>query len=131
MVFAEFRDGAGNVSEVASDSVEFDDLVPEVVSFDPDGTEDFVQVDTIISIEFSEEVRIDEQHLIVSSDAVDGIWGEIRIDANRVTFVVEEVFRDVEKVSVVIKSGIPDLIGNPLAEAVSYTHLTLPTSDLV
>lgn len=124
MVFAEFRDGAGNVSEVASDSVEFDDLVPEVVSFDPDGTEDFVQVDTIISIEFSEEVRIDEQHLIVSSDAVDGIWGEIRIDANRVTFVVEEVFRDVEKVSVVIKSGIPDLIGNPLAEDVSWSFTT-------
>jgi hypothetical protein len=123
-VFAEFRDGAGNVSEVASDSVEFDDLAPEVVSFNPDGTEDFVQVDTIISVEFSEEVQIDEQYLIVSSDKVDRIWGEIRTNTNRVTFVAEEIFRDVEKISVIIKSGIPDLIGNPVAEEVSWSFTT-------
>ncbi|MCS5611052.1 MAG: Ig-like domain-containing protein, partial [Candidatus Poribacteria bacterium] len=123
-VFAEFRDGAGNVSEVASDSVEFDDLAPEVVSFNPDGTEDFVQVDTIISVEFSEEVQIDEQYLIVSSDKVDRIWGEIRTNTNRVTFVAEEIFKDVEKISVIIKSGIPDLIGNPVAEEVSWSFTT-------
>jgi len=123
-VFSEFRDGAGNVSEVASDSVEFDDLAPEVVSFNPDGTEDFVQVDTIISVEFSEEVKIDEQYLIVSSDKVDRIWGEIRTNTNRVTFVADEIFRDVEKISVIIKSGIPDLIGNPVAEEVSWSFTT-------
>ena len=123
-VFAEFRDGAGNVSSVASDSVEFDDLVPEVVSFTPDGTEGFVRVDTIISIEFSEEVQIDEQYLIVSSDKVDKIWGKIHTDANRVTFVTEEIFRDVEEISVLIKSGIPDLIGNPVAEEVSWSFTT-------
>ena len=123
-VFAEFRDGAGNVSDVASDSVEFDDLAPEVVSFTPDGTEEFVQVDAIISVEFSEEVQIDEQYLVVSSDKVDKIRGEIRIDANHVTFVSDEIFRDVEEISVLIKSGIPDLIGNPVAEEVSWSFST-------
>ena len=95
-----------------------------MVSFTPDGTEEFVQVDAIISVEFSEEVQIDEQYLVVSSDKVDKIRGEIRIDANHVTFVSDEIFRDVEEISVLIKSGIPDLIGNPVAEEVSWSFST-------
>jgi len=127
---------AGVATQVSTDTTP-----PTVSSTSPAADATGVAVDTAVSVTFSE--AMESSTIIASSFTMSGVSGSVSYDSGTctATFTPSASLEYNTTYTATLSTAITDTAGNPLAStyswsfttvaAVSYTHLTLPTSDLV
>jgi len=79
-----------------------------------------------ITIDFGEAINdelVDENIEFVGEKNRE-IAGEFAVDGNVVRFTPKEIFQDKEEVTVIIKTGIRDVAGNPLEKPIEFNFTT-------
>ncbi|MGE4498108.1 MAG: S8 family serine peptidase, partial [Deferribacterales bacterium] len=129
-VYAWLKDGSGNISAAASDSITLDTTAPYVVSVSPSNNSADVAVTTNISVQFSESIlssTLSSAHLsLVNQSTMTPVTeGDLSVSGNNVTFNPSADLSSGTAYTVNVTDGIRDQAGNQLSPEFQSFFVTL------
>ena len=131
-IYVQFRDPAGNLSEVTSEEADVDVTPPDIVEISPNDQKGFVPVNALVTITFNEV--IDEESLTNSKMEVIGLSatgnnatvykGNLGIVGPTIRYLPEEAFSNLTEISVRFKATVIDQYQNPTVQEKEWKFST-------